>query len=64
MAFQPIVNVNTGSILAYEALARGPQGQSAASVLDHTLHNNRYSIDQRCREKAISISGAKGILKT
>ena len=64
MAFQPIVNVNNGSIYAYEALARGPEGQSAASVLDHTLHNNRYSIDQRCREKAIAMAGSLGLLRT
>ena len=48
----------------YEALARGPNGEPAKSVLDHTLHNNRYSMDQRCREKAIAISAALGILDT
>lgn len=64
MAFQPIVDVTAGHIMAYEALARGPQGESAASVLDHTLHNNRYSIDQRCREKAIAVSHTLGILST
>lgn len=64
MAFQPIVNVAEQSIFAYEALARGPHGEPAASILDHTLHNNRYSIDQRCREKAIAISASLGILDT
>ena len=64
MAFQPIVDVKEGLVIAYEALARGPQGQAAATVLDHTLHNNRYSIDQRCREKAIAMAATLGILKT
>ncbi len=50
--------------MAYEALARGPKGEPARSVLDHTLHNNRYAIDQRCREKAIAVSAALGILST
>ncbi len=64
MAFQPIVDVVEARVIAYEALARGPQGQPASTVLDHTLHNNRYSIDQRCREKAIAISSSLGILET
>ncbi len=64
MAFQPIVNVKEGFITAYEALARGPKGEPASTVLDHTLHNNRYSIDQRCREKAIALSSTLGILET
>ncbi len=64
MAFQPIVDVTHGTVMAYEALARGPRGEDAASVLDATLHNNRYSIDQRCREKAIAVSSALGILDT
>lgn len=64
MAFQPIVDVKAGSVVAYEALARGPKGEPASSVLDHTLHNNRYSIDQRCREKAIAVSASLGILST
>ena len=64
MAFQPIVDVNEGSVVAYEALARGAKGEPASSVLDHTLHNNRYSIDQRCREKAIAVSAVLGILPT
>ena len=64
MAFQPIVDVDAGVVVAYEALARGPKGESAKSVLDHTLHNNRYSIDQRCREKAIAVSASLGLLQT
>ena len=64
MAFQPIVDVSAGRVLAYEALARGTEGQAASTILDHTLHNNRYSIDQRCREKAIAMAATLGILNT
>ena len=64
MAFQPIVNVQHGYVMAYEALARGPNGEAATTVLDHKLHNNRYSIDQRCREKAIAVAATLGLLET
>ena len=64
MAFQPIVNASNGELFAYEALARGPSGEPAETVLARTLHNNRYSMDQRCREKAITISASLGILDT
>ena len=64
MAFQPIVDVKAGTVMAFEALVRGPQGEPAETVLRHTLHNNRYSIDQRCREKAIAVSATLGILET
>ena len=62
MAFQPIVDVKERRILAYEALTRGPHGEPVGTVLEKTLHNNRYSFDQRCREKAIQISSRLGIL--
>ncbi len=64
MAFQPIVDVHSKRVLAYEALTRGPHGEPVSSVLAKTLHNNRYAFDQRCREKAIQISSRLGILAT
>ncbi len=64
MAFQPIVDVSAERVIAYEALARGMKGEAAATILDHTLHNNRYSIDQRCREKAIATAATLGLLAT
>lgn len=64
MAFQPIVDVKAGNVVAYEALARGPKGEPSSYVLDQTLHNNRYATDQRCREKAIAVSASLGILAT
>ena len=53
MAFQPLIDLDTRSIYGYEALVRGPNGESAASVLAQVNDDNRYSFDQACRVKAI-----------
>lgn len=47
MAFQPIVNLSTGTIFAHEALVRGPAGESAGS------RDNLYPFDQACRITAL-----------
>jgi EAL domain-containing protein (putative c-di-GMP-specific phosphodiesterase class I) len=52
-AFQPIVSVKDQVIFAHEALARGPEGQPAVSVLDRVTWENRHSFDQECRARAI-----------
>ncbi len=64
MAFQPIVDVETGLPFAYEALVRGSDGQSAASVLSSVTRENRYAFDQQCRVAAIEGAVAAGILDT
>ena len=46
MAFQPIVDVTSNSVFAYESLVRGPEGQSAYSVLSQVTDENRYAFDQ------------------
>lgn len=61
MAFQPIVDTTNGAIFAYEALARGPAGESAASVLSRVTDTNRYAFDQSCRVKAIEMAGRLGL---
>ena len=58
MAFQPIVNIETGRIFAHEALVRGPQGQGAFTVLEKVSLENRYAFDQQCRVKAIEMASA------
>lgn len=58
MAFQPIINIETGRIFAHEALVRGPQGQGALSVLEKVSADNRYAFDQQCRVKAIEMASA------
>lgn len=57
MAFQPIVDVSTGRVWGYEALVRGPNGESAGSILGKVNDQNRYRFDQQCRVKAITTAG-------
>lgn len=53
MAFQPIVDVERGSVFGYEALVRGAAGESAAEVLSKIHDGNRYRFDQACRVQAV-----------
>lgn len=62
MAFQPIMDLQTGQPFAYEALVRGPAGESAASVLEKVTPENRYAFDQQCRVKAIQGAARAGLL--
>lgn len=52
-AYQPIVDLESGSIYAHEALVRGPDGEPAPTVLSQVNEANRYRFDQACRVKAI-----------
>lgn len=61
MAFQPIVNVETQQVFAYEALVRGLDGGGAAQVLDQVDRDNRYMFDQACRVKAVGLAAGLGI---
>lgn len=60
-AFQPIVSFKDRSVYAYEALVRGPQGESAYSVLSRLNDDNRYQFDQACRVKAVSTAAKLGM---
>ena len=62
MAFQPIVDLETGLPFAYEALVRGAGATSAQSVLDKVTAANRYAFDQQCRVKAIEVAARAGLL--
>jgi EAL domain-containing protein (putative c-di-GMP-specific phosphodiesterase class I) len=53
MAFQPIVNLDTGTIFAHEALVRGIAGESAGSLLGQLNKSNLYPFDQACRITAL-----------
>lgn len=61
MAFQPIVDVEARAIFAYEALVRGPAGESAASIFEHVNDGNRYRFDQACRCTAIELAARLGM---
>lgn len=60
-AYQPIVDLQTRSIFAHEALVRGPNGESAFSVLSQVTDDNRYVFDQACRVQAIRGASELGL---
>ena len=61
MAFQPIVDLRTQTLFAYEALVRGNDGAEAASVLALVTDQNRYRFDQACRIRAIELAARLGL---
>ena len=61
MAFQPIVDLASGAVWAYEALVRGAEGQGASSVLEAVDATNRYAFDQACRVSAITLATQLGV---
>jgi len=61
MAFQPIVDVSTRTVFAYEALVRGATGEDAASVIAQVRPEQLYRFDQTCRVKAIATAAALGM---
>jgi EAL domain-containing protein (putative c-di-GMP-specific phosphodiesterase class I) len=63
MAFQPIDDTETGRPFAYEALVRGPAGESADSILSRVTVANRYSFDQACRVRAIETAMSAGLME-
>jgi len=64
MAFQPIVDVEDECVFAYEALARGANGEGAGHVLSRVTPENRYAFDQQCRVAAITGAVEAGILES
>lgn len=64
MAFQPIVNTATGEVFAYEALARGPNGEGAIEMLAQVRPETRAAFDRQCRLAAIRDSVRAGILRS
>lgn len=64
MAFQPILDCETGRPYAYEALVRGANGESAADILSQVDDHTRYAFDQRCRVQAIRESCEAGLLRS
>jgi len=61
MAFQPIVDLSTAGIHAYEALVRGLDGESAYQVISRVDESSLYRFDQACRVKAIEIAHRIGM---
>jgi EAL domain-containing protein (putative c-di-GMP-specific phosphodiesterase class I) len=60
-AFQPIVDAPSRKVFSYEALVRGPGGESAPSILAKVNDGNRYRFDQACRVKALTLAAQLGM---
>ncbi|RZA17054.1 MAG: EAL domain-containing protein [Lysobacteraceae bacterium] len=56
MAFQPIVDIRTRDVFAYEALVRGTGGEPAGTILGQVNPDNRYVFDQTCRRTAVALA--------
>lgn len=52
-AFQPIVDLRSGTVFAQEALVRGPNGEGAGSVLGQVDQTNLHAFDRKCRIGAV-----------
>ncbi len=62
MAFQPIVDVDAGwRPFAYEALLRGPQGESASEVAAGVAADDAPAFDAACRRRALELAAFLGL---
>jgi EAL domain-containing protein (putative c-di-GMP-specific phosphodiesterase class I) len=64
MAFQPIVNLRTRSVFAFEALVRGLAQEPAAAVMAQLNQENLYAFDQACRVRSIELASRLGLVAT
>lgn len=60
-AFQPILSIETGSIVAFEALVRGVDNSPAWKVFEQVHNGNKYYFDEILRLKAIPLAVSLGI---
>lgn len=61
-AFQPIVDISRARIVSQEALVRGPNGESAITVLEPLSAPFVYEVDERLRADAIRLASTLGHL--
>jgi EAL domain-containing protein (putative c-di-GMP-specific phosphodiesterase class I) len=61
MAFQPIVDIETGVVYAQEALVRPIGGGSAVDVLGQVGRRSLHAFDRQCRVKAIALAASLGM---
>ncbi|MEO7086332.1 MAG: EAL domain-containing protein [Gemmatimonadaceae bacterium] len=60
-AFQPIVDATKREIISYEALVRGPNGESAGAVLALVTGGALERLDRAGRLVAVSLAGELGL---
>lgn len=56
MAFQPIIDFESKTIFAQEALVRGLNQEPAGEILARLTPDNLYKFDQTCRVKAVALA--------
>ena len=61
MALQPIIDLETQTVVAHEALARGLAREPARHVLAQVNKDNLYAFDQACRIRAIALAHRLGL---
>jgi len=60
-AFQPIIDRRDGRTIGHEALVRGHNGESAASVISAIAPENQLAFDQACRIRALQTAAEVGL---
>jgi EAL domain-containing protein (putative c-di-GMP-specific phosphodiesterase class I) len=60
-AYQPIVDIQSRTTFAHEALVRGLAGEPAGVILGKVNEGNRYRFDQACRVKAVAGAARLGM---
>jgi EAL domain-containing protein (putative c-di-GMP-specific phosphodiesterase class I) len=60
-AFQPIVDIESHTVFAYEALVRGPSNESAGSVLGSLPRSQLHAFDRAARMQAIALAASLGL---
>jgi blue light- and temperature-responsive anti-repressor len=60
-AYQPIVDTESGTVFAHEALVRGPRGESAASVFQAVDPALLHQFDRQARIGAIALASELGL---
>jgi blue light- and temperature-responsive anti-repressor len=60
-AFQPIVDIDSHQVFAYEALVRGPSNESAAAVFAALEPSQLHVFDRTARIQAIALAASLGL---
>ena len=60
-AFQPIADISSREVFAYEALARGRGGESAASVFSAVAPADLHAFDHAARMAAVQLASRLGL---
>ncbi len=61
VAYQPIADISANRVYAYEAIIRGPNGETAAQIFESLSPEAQTNFDQRCAAGAIRWAMAAGL---